>query len=845
MAGTTGGSPRAAAASPAPRRTGAASGAFRVLLALTLICGALLLALSDGLVTAHGGIGGGGGRWTAAAAMGLSRSLLDDYVLPWLSNRERLLLVAVTGCEDHAALARLLAALPPDPDVDVVCMLSEDALGYDANATAVADAHDVRVVAVHAGGWAAAWGAALRLLRDEGGEALLLVQSDVVLPPQSLGTLRAALRVRPDVDVMLPVVATTHALGLADGVRLPPALGSLLAGGGTGGGSGGSPQYPGWIAAALDAAGAPAAPAGAAAPAPHPLRSYQLLVRVHPWLPEVLRANVSAQAAVVQAALLAVNLPGSTLVPPHVVELPRATGGGYAFSEPLSLAVGRGFLQRHAATLAAAGVLSDVAHGDLHASEAEAEAADNGGGEGSDDAAAEDGNADGAAAAGGGRRLQAAASDGNSSAAATTAAAPVGAVGSSGVNVALLQRSLSATATFGVATRALLVHVPAQPTGDSVGFGAAAAVPATDAGGVAAGGEAAAASVDGAPGSGARRRRRVIGVPWTGPDLPSGRGDQRVIAVFHRGQLLRRVRGKGRGRGRAFKARWSTESAEPLPAAWAELTAGMEGTPIVVDIDLLPPLPPGVPTPAGLAGVTSTGAVSPAAAGDEASPVGGGLGSSRHAARVGVGNDGAGGGSSDGVGGSGRRRRRRGRQHGAGAAAAAAAAAPDGSAGAERRQRRQQQGNATAAAPAAAPSLPPLTPQPPPSSPKAQAPAAAAPAAPPKQATPPQGSGDKKDVAGGKGQTPANREKRESESSGGSVGSGNKPAAASTAAASGALAPPPAQQQRTTVSATNSSTERGATQAALADSKVDGAKTRAGDTKSNTAATMNKGGSKR
>jgi trimeric autotransporter adhesin len=856
MAGATaGGSPRPAA--PPPRRTGAASSAFRVLLALTLICGASLLALSDGLVR-----GGASGRWPAAA-VGLSRSLLDDYVLPWLSNRERLL-VAVTGCEDHAALVRLLAALPPDPDVDVVCMLSEDALGDDANATAVADAHDVRVVAVHSGGWAAAWGAALRLLRDEGGEHLLTVQSDVLLPPRSLTALRAALRARPDVDILLPVVATSHALGLVDGVRLPAGLGLL-----TGGSGGPPPQYPEWIAAALDAVaaagpGTGSAPA-AAAPAlrpPHPLRSYQLLMRVHPWLPEALRTNVSSQAATVQAALLAVNLPGSTLVPPPVVELPRAAAGagggggasgGYAFSEPLSVAVGRGFLQRHADALAAAGVLTDVPHSDMHAADevaVEEAEADDGGGEGAESGGsdtivtAEDGSAESAAAAGG-RRLQTAA--GANAPAPAAADATAGRSGG-GVDVALLQRRLSEAASFGVATRSLLVHVPSQPTGGSAGFEAAAVVPATDAGraggggsvAVAAGADAASAAPAAPSAPSGRRRRRVIGVPWTGPDLPSGRGDQRVIAVFHRGQLLRRVRGKGRGRGRAFKARWSTESSEPLPAAWAELTAGMEETPIVVDVDLLPLLPPGVPTPGGLAGVATSGAAA-SAAGDSSS---GGLGHSRHAPQRAGAGDGPDGG---------RRRRRRGRQQGgtgtAAAAAAAAAAVTDAAAaaGAERRQHRQQQGNGTtaavgaAAAPAVAPSLPPLTPPPPPKAAAGAPQAPAAPAAvapPPPSQAPPPGRGDKKDGAGGsgasgKGGHASSKEKKESR--GGGDGGGSKAAAPAPVALA-----PAVQQQRPASTNTTSSSERGAPPtAADSGSKTGGTKARTGDTKGNSNNSVN------
>ena len=121
-----------------------------------------------------------------------------------------------------------------------------------------------------------------------------------------------------------------------------------------------------------------------AAPRLHPLRSYQLLTRVHPWLPEPLRANVSGQAAMVQHALLAVNLPGSNAVPPHVVPLPAPapgngggaseSGGGsdfvYIFTEPLSIAVGRGFLDRHLGLLEAAGLVTTVSHGEQHGGDA-------------------------------------------------------------------------------------------------------------------------------------------------------------------------------------------------------------------------------------------------------------------------------------------------------------------------------------------------------------------------------------------------------------------------------------------------------------------------------------------
>ena len=387
--------PPSPSAAPTPRRAGASLAAgrtLRVLAALLLLVGASITAVTGGLATS----------WA------LSRSLLDELdvlsgrFFSALRNREQLL-VALTGCEDHGPTARLLAAWPPDAGVDVACVMSEAALADDPNATFVADAHDVRVIPVHADGWAAAWGAALAVFQDELYEGLLMTQSDVLLPPAALAALKAALRAAPHVDVLLPVVATSWALGAADGLRPPQ-------------GGGG---FPGWVAHALGraglgereclqpASGAPlglhtrrsrerlplpqasgarrAAPAHLAPPAtspppppphahraaprPHPLLSYQLLTRAHPWLPAPLRANVSGQAPAVQRALLDVHLPGSDAVPPPVVELPSAGGAQYVFTEPLSIAVGRLFVDRHGEALQAAGLvrLAPLQHAALHA----------------------------------------------------------------------------------------------------------------------------------------------------------------------------------------------------------------------------------------------------------------------------------------------------------------------------------------------------------------------------------------------------------------------------------------------------------------------------------------------
>lgn len=350
-------------------------------------------------------------------------------------------------------------------------------------------------------------------------------------------------------------------------------------------------------------------------PKPHPLLSYQLLTRVHPWLPEPLRANISSHAGSVQHALAAVNLPGSNAVPPPVAVLSRPSKSGegtiFTFTEPLSIAVGRGFLERHMHLLESTGLLEVLPGGAGGAGGALAAAVPAG--------APSTAPPPGSGSSGSGANVSAlkrARALGVVPAAATVAAAVAAAPAPQaplGVDVPRLQAGLSSAGVFAVATRCLLVHSPAAPGGGGSGFivpeGAASSVTTTAGGDK--GGAPASVAVSAKPRrrangavrpSGAPRpsRRRVIGVPWTGEGLPQGRGDEKQIIVFHQGNVLRRVRGKGRGRGRAFKARWSTDSIEPLPAAWASLTAGMEGVPIVVDVELLPPLPPGVPLPAAL-----------------------------------------------------------------------------------------------------------------------------------------------------------------------------------------------------------------------------------------------------
>ena len=207
-----------------------ARGGLRAFLFLLIVVSALVLVLSADIMR----------HWGHDFPMG--RSLLDSVDLisgHWFStfiNREQIL-IGIIGCELHEQTERLLSSWPPDAGVDAACLISEEALSDDVNATLVADRYDVRVVAVHDAAWTAKWGSALKLFVEEGYEHVYIVQSDTLLPPHSISTLREALRNNPGVDIMLPAVATSHELGSADGVRQPS--------------SAGAQAYPQWISAGL------------------------------------------------------------------------------------------------------------------------------------------------------------------------------------------------------------------------------------------------------------------------------------------------------------------------------------------------------------------------------------------------------------------------------------------------------------------------------------------------------------------------------------------------------------------------------------------------------------------
>ena len=141
---------------------------IRILLGFLVIAGALLLCLSDGILR----------DWVVAQSLLEELDVMSGRFFSTLMNRDQML-VAISGCEDHLSLERLLLSWPSDSGTDIACFLSEDALAEDANATAIADKFDVRVVSVHSPGWAAAWGAALSIFSLEGALSFGVLQKNL------------------------------------------------------------------------------------------------------------------------------------------------------------------------------------------------------------------------------------------------------------------------------------------------------------------------------------------------------------------------------------------------------------------------------------------------------------------------------------------------------------------------------------------------------------------------------------------------------------------------------------------------------------------------------------------